>query len=461
MPLSLPPPKATAASSSNNGPEAAPPAGKGALSLPAPSVGSSASGSESDAITTSAPDAPLSMPFALSAASSSSSSRAPPPKTKAKTAGAGPKKFVLDLPKPSNGTRTSGEALGDDTNGEIASAEASAPKRPRLEGKSGLSALLPEPTKPPIATGRGGGFKLPAPRGGSLAIDATTQRSTSMVPHTVGKGKGKASAAATEQPAEVPSVTEAEADAEPELDFFGLGKSLRRNTLFAYSARNPGSLLTVPPLWPRTAKTAKPAEPAVDFFGFGASSDKKGTAVKAASVSATPIAKPSVTVASSAPKFSAAPTTSAPDLASNYYATVPLPTPKDPYPGFYQRPDGSWAAKRPDEWEIWMQAHTEAQAQAQQELEEQQAAAPASSTKRGGQMPSDFDAAAIAESSVDVRAALLRAQGGEADTRPSKIPEEDRLKMEADKAKAQVGAHTSQIRGLPLDRRLMAPARSL
>ena len=194
------------------------------------------------------------------------------------------------------------------------------------------------------------------------------------------------------------------------------------------------------PLCPLTAKTAKPAEPAVDFFGFGASSGTKNTAIKAVSVSAAPFAEPSVAVATSAPKFSAAPTTSAPDVASNYYATVPLPTPKDPYPGFYQRPDGTWAAKRPDEWEIWIQAHAEAQAQAQQELEEQQGAQPASSSKKGGQMPSDFDAAAIAESSVDVRAALLRAQGGDADTRPSKIPEEDRLKMEADKAKAQVGA---------------------
>lgn len=127
----------------------------------------------------------------------------------------------------------------------------------------------------------------------------------------------------------------------------------------------------------------------------------------------------------SKPKFSAAPTTAAPSLSSNYYATLPVASKDDPYPGFYQKGDGSWAAKRPEEWEIWAAAHG---------WGEQAEADTSKKKEKEYSLPADFDQSAL-EDSVEIRAAALRGKDG-VDSRPSKIPEEDRKKMEADKAAA-------------------------
>jgi hypothetical protein len=128
----------------------------------------------------------------------------------------------------------------------------------------------------------------------------------------------------------------------------------------------------------------------------------------------------------SKPKFSAAPSTAAPSISSNYYATLPVPSKEDPYPGFYQKADGSWAAKRPEEWEVWAAA---------QGWNEQAEAESSKKKEKEYNMPADFDKSAL-DNSVEIRAAALRGAQGPADTRPSKIPEEERKKMEADKAAA-------------------------
>lgn len=170
--------------------------------------------------------------------------------------------------------------------------------------------------------------------------------------------------------------------------------------------------------------TTEAAEPAVDFFGLGGPSTVVPTTSSSSVVKNVKVltAAPSE---SAKPKFSAAPTTAAPSLSSNYYATLPVPSKDDPYPGFYQKADGSWAAKRPEEWEVWAAAHgwgeqTEAEAPKKKEKEYN--------------MPADFDQSALGDS-IEIRAAALRGKDAE-DSRPSKIPEEDRKKMEADKAAA-------------------------
>ena len=140
----------------------------------------------------------------------------------------------------------------------------------------------------------------------------------------------------------------------------------------------------------------------------------------------TPLSSFSNNIKSSSTKISAAPTPSAPDLASNYYATLPLPTRSDPYPGFYQKPDGSWAARRPEEWAIWSTANG-------WDTDQQNTDGP---PKQEAEMPKDFEQFGV-DLSIEVRAEQLRRKGG-LDTRPSKIPEEDKAKMEEQQANAKV-----------------------
>ena len=127
---------------------------------------------------------------------------------------------------------------------------------------------------------------------------------------------------------------------------------------------------------------------------------------------------PIVSTAPAAPRISAAPAPAAPTLETNYYATLPLPTPRDPYPGFFQKPDGSWAAKRPEEWAIWAAVHTPAESSADEKP-----------TPAVPDLPADFDDTARTNS-IEIRAASLRANGGAVDTRPSKVTEEDKKKAE-------------------------------
>lgn len=140
-------------------------------------------------------------------------------------------------------------------------------------------------------------------------------------------------------------------------------------------------------------------------------------------------------------KVSAAPTTAAPDLASNYYATLPVPTKSDPYPGFYQKADGSWAPKRPEEWETWSAAQgwnddAAAEAEAEQQRKEKEF-----------KMPADFSSAA-AEQSLEVRAANLRGKGADDPAKPGRFTDEEQKKIEEDqnKAKAKKFSHNARSR---------------
>ena len=191
----------------------------------------------------------------------------------------------------------------------------------------------------------------------------------------------------------------------------------------------------------------EPEQPAVDFFGLGASTPAANTkkeAPKPATTAPPPRSK-TISATSTAPqrtttssvKISAAPTTAAPDLASNYYATLPLATPGDPYPGFYQKPDGSWAAKRPDEWEIWAAAAS-GWNQSQEQLDKKD------------EMPKDFEQSGV-DLSVEVRAeALRKAAADDLNARPSKITDEDKKKMEEEqanvKSKAKKFTHVARSR---------------
>ncbi len=206
MPLNLPPPKASTSAApslnSSSSSVAPAPSASTALNLPSSSEGAT--------------------PASTSSLGSSNGIKLPPPKTKAKSAASGPKKFVLDLPKPSR--------ENDETS---TSASEPAAKRARTNG-SGLETLLPEPSKP--SSNGLAGLKLPEPKsstGGSTPTGSKPAASaTSLLPHAL-KGKGKASTAAHEQRAKElreadqakQASTHAEQPAEPALDFFGLGES--------------------------------------------------------------------------------------------------------------------------------------------------------------------------------------------------------------------------------------------
>lgn len=138
-------------------------------------------------------------------------------------------------------------------------------------------------------------------------------------------------------------------------------------------------------------------------------------------------------------KVSAAPTTAAPDLASNYYATLPVPTKSDPYPGFFQKPDGTWAPRRPEEWEVWSQAqgwNEDAEAEAAKKKEKEY------------EMPADFSEEAAGQS-VEIRAAALRGRPGTGlDEKPGRFSEEEqkRIEQEQNKAKAKKFSHNARAR---------------
>jgi proline-rich protein PRCC len=183
--------------------------------------------------------------------------------------------------------------------------------------------------------------------------------------------------------------------------------------------------------------------PALDFFGLGSTVPVASTSNSTASTSKSrintaPIAPRSSTLPA-AMKISAAPTTAAPDLASNYYATLPVPTKIDPYPGFYQKDDGTWEPRRPDEWEIW----TKAQGWAEEAEAEEE---PAKKEKQYN-MPADFSASA-ADQSIEVRAANLRGTPAQQAAAPSKYSEEEqqRIEQEKNKAKAKKFSHNARSR---------------
>jgi len=66
----------------------------------------------------------------------------------------------------------------------------------------------------------------------------------------------------------------------------------------------------------------------------------------------------------------------------------------DPYPGFYQKPDGSWAAKRPEEWDVWARANGWIKDEGQEAAE----VAAAAEAAQEPVVPKDFDSAAIGDS---------------------------------------------------------------
>lgn len=180
----------------------------------------------------------------------------------------------------------------------------------------------------------------------------------------------------------------------------------------------------------------------VDFFGLSTASSS--TVLSTKQVSSNPAARSlapkasalssfaaSSIASSSVKKVSAAPTTAAPDLASNFYATSPVPTKTDPYPGFYQKPDGNWAPKRPDEWEIWSNAQ-----RWNEDAEAAQAEAEQQKKEKKFKMPADFSETA-AEQSVEVRAANLRGPQNKDLPTPSRFAEEEQKRIEEDQAKAK------------------------
>ena len=108
------------------------------------------------------------------------------------------------------------------------------------------------------------------------------------------------------------------------------------------------TLPLVPPSVSRAKPSALPADQ--DFFALPT----------AESFTSTPTVNSSISI-SSAPSVKEAP-------KLNYYATLPTPTPDDPYPGFYCLPTGQWVAKEPEEWSEWASVHgfaQEAQSSAQ------------------------------------------------------------------------------------------------
>jgi len=340
----------------------------------------------------------------------------PPPKTKAKlAAGSQPKKFVLDLPKP--GRSLANAAL----EGEPAK------KKARTEGGGegfGIDGLLPEPKRT-----AGLGALLPAPKAASLpandgkAGEVKEKAAVSLIPHTL-KGKGKALPKKVADESDTAHVgAEKPAAVDSDADFFGLSE-YKALQVCAFMRLAEDAVLD------DGTASVPTHEPAIDFFGLGGSSAstvKLSTSISTSKPSISAAPSTSTTVKNKI-SISSAPSTSAPSIASNYYATLPLPTPSDPYPGFYQLPSGQWAAKRPDEWEIWAKA----QGWGQQDQPTQAEVPP-----EEPELPKDFEQVGI-DRSVEVNAVKLRGQGGDTNARPSKIPEEDRIKAEEEAARAKV-----------------------
>lgn len=194
----------------------------------------------------------------------------------------GPKRILLDLPKPS-------------TSSTVDEPPAKRPKFTLGEGKSGLAGLLPAP-------------KAPTP--------ATTSKTVS-------------------KPVSLPQRTEVEDDDEER-------KALKR---LLDGAEEQKSTSMMPASLSKGKKPATQEAPAAaDFFGLG---------TPAAPSTSTSYASTSM---SSAPAFSAAPTTKARAPSpprTNFYATLPAPTPANPYPGFHALPSGQWVADQPEEWVKW------------------------------------------------------------------------------------------------------------
>ncbi|KAH9946078.1 mitotic checkpoint regulator, MAD2B-interacting-domain-containing protein [Epithele typhae] len=242
-------------------------------------------------------------------ASSSSGLSLPPPKTKK-----APKKIAIGLP-----------ALSRDADGDRSdSDERPAAKKPRLESGAGASALL---------------SMLPAPKNKEPILEKHERVLGG------GRGPGLVFKSAPSQPSKVTTVEEADEDEEAD----------RQDTLESSHAaileEKPAEKPALPfmptsvargkanvsveekhsvPIAQMTASSA----PAIDFFSLGSSSQSysHASSSKLPSVSAAPVLPGSVALST----FSAAPKVK--DFVP------PEPTPEDPYPGYYLKPSGEWAA---------------------------------------------------------------------------------------------------------------------
>ena len=121
--------------------------------------------------------------------------------------------------------------------------------------------------------------------------------------------------------------------------------AMRRN-LLADPNTTSSSLLLPPSVVAHKGKGKAVAEPpsAADFFSLGAVGlEEASTRIPSAS-------------SSSAPRPSAAPTVR--EVARpNHYATLPSPSPAQPYPGFHCLPSGQWVPDQPDDWAAWSALH--------------------------------------------------------------------------------------------------------
>jgi hypothetical protein len=214
-------------------------------------------------------------------------------------------------------------------------------KKPRIgSGKSSLLGMLPAPkTNTPVAApkqrllGGGGGPGLVFDSSSRTEEPSSSNREPPLPsdPH-VSTGP---------KPSEEETVPEPFASKPPAKPFL-LPPSLqkkRANVSLEETSANTPKPVAAPP---------KPPAPAVDFFGLTAAIS---TAPKVASSSSS--------ILPSAPSLSAAPVV--PE------EQIPEPKPSDPYPGYYQKPNGEWAQyeveyymKFQKKWQAEYDAHVRA-----------------------------------------------------------------------------------------------------
>ncbi|GLB34916.1 putative mitotic checkpoint regulator, MAD2B-interacting [Lyophyllum shimeji] len=273
-----------------------------------------------------APKPPSRQPSTLSLPPPKSGLNLPPAKTER-----GPKKITIGLP---NLPAPQGEE-DDDLKDERRDA-----KRPRLEssaGRSSLLSMLPAPkAKAPVPPapervlggGKGPGLVFNAPRPKTSTNDADDEVNVNV--------EAPAIEVSTKQP-------EGSAPQTPAAPLPFLPPSLKKGRVNVSLEDDKAKVQSQP-------ATRGPSAPAVDFFSLGASSSSTKITTSSMPSSSSVPATPSLSSAPALPTFE-----------------PPEPSQTDEYPGYYQLPNGTWAAHDPvyyakfvKKWQAEYDAHVRA-----------------------------------------------------------------------------------------------------
>ncbi|KAI0748170.1 mitotic checkpoint regulator, MAD2B-interacting-domain-containing protein [Daedaleopsis nitida] len=239
----------------------------------------------------------------------------PPPKTKK-----APKKIAIGLP-----------SLPKESDGDVSDPDdRPAAKKPRLDSGAGASALLsmlpapknvaPVPAAPERVLGGGRGPGLVFKTASNRQARTTTVEDVEEEAEDPGETNGTLDSSHS-------AILEEKVVKKPPLPFMPTSVS-RGKANISVEEKHPAPI----------SRPAVSAAPAVDFFSLGSSSASSSSQSSIAKVSSIPSA-PSVSAAPGMPSYTAAP------KVDDFIP--PVPTPDDPYPGYYLLPSGQWAAYEP------------------------------------------------------------------------------------------------------------------